>query len=306
MQGRELAELAVFLAVARKGSFRKAAVDRDVAPSAISHAVSSLETRLGVRLFHRTTRNVSLTDAGQRFLAELGPAFAQIDDALEGLNDFRDKPFGTVRVNVPASIAPFVFHDVFGPLLADNPGLALDVVATDALVDIVEGGFDAGVRFSERLSQDMIAVRIKPLLRFAVVGSPAYLQNRKLPRRPQDLHAHACIRYRFPSGALFNWQFERGGKEIDVEVSGGLTLDSQELMVEAALQGVGLAYVWDARVQAHIANGSLIRCLEDWCPYDDTLFLYYPSRRHVSAGLRALIERLRYVPAGKDGRRGAR
>lgn len=296
MHGAQLAELATFVAVAKHGSFRKAAIERSVAPSAISHSIRSLEGRIGVRLFNRTTRSVSLTDAGQRFLNDLQPAFGQINQALEGLNSYRDTPFGTVRLNVPSSICRFVLHNVMGPLLAENPGLHLDVVATDQLVDIVEEGFDAGVRFGERLSQDMIAVRIKPRLRFAVVGTPKYFQARKAPQRPQDLHGHACIRYRYPSGAIYNWQFEKDGEEMDVEVVGPITLDSQELMVEAALQGCGLAYVWDSHVQQHLASGALIRCLDDWCAYDDTLFLYYPSRRYVSAGLRAVIDRLRYAP----------
>lgn len=304
MQGTQLAELAIFVAVARNGSFRKAAIQRSVAPSAISHSVRNLEERIGVRLFNRTTRSVSLTDAGQRFLSDVQPAFGQIDQALEGLNAYRDTPFGTVRLNMPSSICRFVLHNVMGPLLTENPNLHLDIVATDRLVDIVEEGFDAGIRLGERLSQDMIAVRIKPRLRFAVVGSPKYFQARKLkpPRRPQDLYDHACIRYRFPSGAIYHWSFEKGGEEIEVDVRGPLTLDTQELMVEAALQSCGLACVWDAHVKAHLASGALIRCMEDWCAYDDTLFLYYPSRRYVSAGLRALIDKLRYVPTATTAR----
>lgn len=293
MRGTELGELAIFLAVARQGSFRKAAVERAVAPSAISHAISHLEERLKVRLFHRTTRSVSLTDAGQRFLSSLKPAFSQIADALEGLNAFRETPFGTVRINAPASIAPYIFHGVMGPLVSENPGLNLDVVATDALVDIVEQGFDAGVRFGERLIQDMVAVRIRPRLRFAVVGSPKYFQTRKPPRHPKDLHAHICIRYRFPSGALYSWEFERNAEKLEVDVAGPISLDSQEMMAEAALQGCGLAFVWDVRVRAHLASGALIRCLQEWCPYEDDLFLYYPSRRNVSAGLRAVIEKIK-------------
>ena len=293
MQGSELAELATFVAVARQKSFRKAAVERGVAASAVSHSIRSLEERVGVRLFHRTTRSVSLTDAGERFLVELQPAFGQIGKALDGLNAFRGTPFGTLRLNVPASIGPFILHDVMGPLLRQNPGLHLDVVATDKLVDIVEEGFDAGVRFGERLSQDMIAVRIKPRLRFVVVGSPAYLRGREIPRTPADLRDHACVRFRFPSGALYSWQFERDGQEIDVEVSGSITLDDQELMIDAALQGCGLAYVWEGRVRRHIDSGALIQCLDEWCVVDEDLFLYYPSRRYVSAGLRALIELLK-------------
>jgi len=293
MHSTELTELSTFLAVARQRSFRKAAVERSVVSSAVSHAIRSLEERVGVRLFHRTTRSVSLTEAGQRFLSELQPAFSQIETALDSLNAFRGTPFGTVRVNIPNSIAPFVLRDVLGPLVKQNPGLHLDVVATDRLVDIVEEGFDAGVRFGERLSQDMIAVRIKPRLRFAVVGAPDYLKGRELPVTPGDLRAHACVRYRYPSGAIYNWHFERDGQEVDVEVDGPVTLDDQELMVEAALQGCGLAYVWDDRVLTYLASGALIRCLDDWCAFDDGLHLYYPSRRYVSAGLRALINMLR-------------
>ena len=293
MHGSELAEYATFIAVARKKSFRKAAVERGVAASAVSHTVRSLEERVGVRLFHRTTRSVSLTDAGERFLAELEPAFMQIERALDTLNGFRETPFGTVKLNVPTSIAPFLLNGIMGPLLQKNPGLRLDIVATDKLVDIVEDGYDAGFRFSERLSQDVVAVRTKLRLRFAVVASPAYLEGRTLPKTPDDLRAHDCIRYRFPSGALFNWQFERAGKEVEVEVNGPITLDDQGLMVHAALQGCGLAYVWDDHVHEQLARGSLVRCLEDWCPVDDGLYLYYPSRRHVSLGLRALIDLLK-------------
>jgi DNA-binding transcriptional LysR family regulator len=305
MQGSQLAELAVFVAVARLGSFRKAALQRGVAPSAISHAIRSLEERVSVRLFNRTTRSVSLTDAGQRFLNDLGPAFGQIHQAVESLDEFRTAPFGMVRITVPTWVAPLVLHGVMAPLLAENPRLHLDVVATDALVDIVKEGFDAGVRLGERLSQDMIAVRIKPRLRMAVVGSPRYFQSRKPPRAPNELHDHQCIRYRFPSGAIYHWEFERGDEKLEVEVSGPLTLDSQELMVEAALQGCGLAYVWDARVQAYLASGTLVRCLDDWCSYED-LYLYYPSHRHVPAGLRVLVERLRLEPTKRQSHRRTR
>lgn len=293
MQGSELAELSMFLAVAQLRSFSKAAVERGVAASAVSHAIRKLELRVGVRLFHRTTRSVSLTDAGERFLSDLKPAFNQISLALDGLNSFRDTPFGTVRINLPTAIAPFVLHDVMGPLLKRNPGLRLDIVATDRLIDIVEEGFDAGIRFGESLSLDMVAVRIRPSLRWAVVGSPAYLKGRQLPLTPADLKQHECIRYRFPSGALFNWQFSRAGDVLDVEVDGPLTLDGQELMVEAALQDCGLAYVWENRVLHHLESGALIRCLDDWCAPEDGLYLYYPSHRHLSAGLKALIEVLK-------------
>jgi DNA-binding transcriptional LysR family regulator len=215
MHGTELAELSTFLAVARFKSFKQAAVERGVAASAISHTIRSLEDRVGVRLFHRTTRSVSLTEAGERLLTELRPAFSQIERALDSLNSFRGTPFGTVRINVPNSIAPFVLHNAMGQLVKQNPGLHLDIVATDRLVDIVEEGFDAGIRFGERLMQDMIAVHIKPTLRFAVVGTPKYFEGRKMPLRPADLREHSCIRYRYPSGAIFNWHFEKDGETID-------------------------------------------------------------------------------------------
>ena len=292
MQGSQLAELAVFLAVARLGSFRKAALQRGVAPSAISHAIRSLEQRVDVRLFNRTTRSVSLTNAGQKFLNDLEPAFGQIRSAMDDLDEFRAAPLGVLRITVPTWVAPLVLHGVMAPLLVENPRLHLDVVATDALVDIVKEGFDAGIRLGERLSQDMIAVRIKPRLRMAVVGSPGYFQGRKPPATPDALRDHRCIRYRFPSGAIYHWEFERGAEKVEADVSGPLTLDSQELMVEAALQGCGLAYVWDARVQAHLASGALIRCLDNWCTYED-LYLYYPSHRHVAVGLRVLVDRLK-------------
>ncbi len=300
MHGNELAQLAAFLAVARHLNFRKAASERNVASSAISHAVRGLEERVGVRLFHRTTRNVSLTEAGERFLSELGPAFDQIDKALDGLNSYRGTPFGTVRISVPNSIAPFMLKNVMGPLIRKNPGLRLDIEATDRLVDIVKEGYDAGVRFGERISQDMVAVRIQPRLRFSVVGSPEYFAGRSIPAEPADLQQHSCIRYRYPSGAIFNWLFERNGEELHVEVDGPVTLDDQYLMVEAALQGCGLAFVWEDWAEPHIASGALIRCLDDWCAPDDGLQLYYPSRHYVSAGLRSLIEMLR-APRSANG-----
>lgn len=293
MRGGELGELAIFTAVARHRSFRRAALEREIAPSAVSHAIRNLEERVGVRLLHRTTRSVSLTEAGERFMEDLLPAFELIDRAHEGLNRFRETPFGVVRITIPLSSAPSILRDVFGPLTARNPGLHLDVVATDQLVDIVKEGFDAGIRFGERLSKDMIAVRIRSIERFAVVGSPAYFCNRSLPVTPHDLQQHVCIRYRFPSGKMYDWEFERDGEAVSAMVEGPITLDSQELMVEAALQDCGLAYVCEDRVSSHLQAGSLIRCLEDWCPSADDLFLYYPSRRHLSAGLRILIDMLR-------------
>ncbi|WP_034370645.1 LysR family transcriptional regulator [Comamonas testosteroni] len=293
MESAELAELAAFAAVARHLSFRHAATERGTSSSAMSHSIRSLETRVGVRLFHRTTRSVSLTEAGEMLFARLGPALTDMRAAVDELNSFRATPFGTVRINIPNSIAPYVLGDPMERLLKSNPGLKLDVVATDTLVDIVEEGFDAGIRFGERLSQDMIAVRIKSKLRFTVVGSPAYFADKQVPKVPHDLQDHTCIRYAFPSGNLFNWEFSKKGKSVQVEVNGPLTVDSQELMADAAARGLGLAYVWEDRAAPYLQDGRLKSCLEDWCSVEEGLFLYFPSRRHQSAGLRALIEAMK-------------
>src|SRR5262245_32272520 len=229
MRTTDLSELAAFDAVARAKSFRRASQERGVTASAISHAVSNLEARLGIRLLNRTTRSVSLTDAGAMLHAQLLPAFRDIGSALDALNQFRDTPFGKVRINAPNSIAPFVFGPVMAPLLAKNPNLELEIVATDRLVDIVEQGFDAGIRLGEHLRDGMTAVKIKPRLRLAVVGSPAYLARYGTPRTPADLKDHVCIRNIYPSGVAYAWEFSRAGKIIAVEPTGPLSLDDHEL-----------------------------------------------------------------------------
>jgi DNA-binding transcriptional LysR family regulator len=293
MRATDLSELAAFDAVARAKSFRRASEERGVTASAISHAVRNLEARLGIRVLNRTTRSVSLTDAGAMLHARLGPAFRDIGLALDALNQFRDTPFGKVRINAPNSIARFVLGPVLGPLLAQNPNLEVAIAATDRLVDIVEEGFDAGIRPRESLREGMTAVKIKPRLRLAVVGSPAYFQKRPLPKTPADLKQHLCIRNTYPSGLPYAWSFRRGDKEVDFQPTGPLSLDDHELMLEAALSGAALAYVWEERARPHIENGSLIQCLAPWCQPEDWLYLYYPTRKYLSAGLRAVIKALR-------------
>ena len=293
MRTTDLSELAAFDAVARHRSFRKASEERGVTASAISHAVSSLEARVGIRLLNRTTRSVSLTDAGGMLFAQLSPAFGEIGSALDALNQFRDTPFGKVRLNVPNSLAPFVLGPVMGPLLRDNPNLQLEVVATDRLVDIVEGGFDAGIRLGESVSEGMVAVRIKPRLRLAVVGSPDYFRMRPIPRTPHDLSDHVCVRNMYPSGTHYPWEFEKDGQTVVFHPTGPIALDDHELMVQVALSGTALAYVWEGRTERAIGDGALVRCLEDWCAPEDWLYLYYPSRRNMSAGLRTVIEAMR-------------
>ncbi|WP_159980609.1 MULTISPECIES: LysR family transcriptional regulator [unclassified Novosphingobium] len=289
----KLSELSAFLAVADHLSFQRAAIERGVSRSALSHSLRSLEAALEIRLLSRNTRSVSLTDAGKSFYDRLKPAFNEIDQAIEDVNRFRDTPHGAVRLTVPRAIGLSVMGPVIARLVRENPGLSIEISSSDALVDIVAEGFDAGIRFGERLQQDMIAARIGLAVSFAVVGSPAYFAGRTVPDVPDDLRGHQCVRYRFPSGVAFPWEFEKNGQAVQIAVDGPVQLDDQELMIEAALSGVGLAFVFTDRVQPYLDSGKLVRCLADWSPQLPSLYLYYPSRRFVSAGLRALIDLLK-------------
>jgi DNA-binding transcriptional LysR family regulator len=293
MRATDLSELAAFDAVARHRSFRRASEERGVTASAISHAVSNLEARVGIRLLNRTTRSVSLTDAGSMLFARMSPAFGDIRSALDALNQFRETPFGKVRINAPSSVAPFVLGPVIARLIAQNPNLELEIVATDRLVDIVEEGFDAGIRLGESLREGMTAVKIKPRLRLAVVGAPAYFERHPMPRTPADLKDHICVRNIYPSGAAYAWEFSRAGKIIEFEPTGPLSLDDHDLMIEAAKSGMALAYVWEHRARPHLTDGQLVECLASWCVPEDWLYLYYPTRKYLAAGLRAVIEALR-------------
>jgi DNA-binding transcriptional LysR family regulator len=225
--------------------------------------------------------------------ARMSPAFGDIGSALDALNQFRETPFGKVRINAPNSVAPFVFGPVMGTLITSNPKLELEIIATDRLVDIVEEGFDAGIRLGESLRDGMTAVKIKPRLRLTVVGSPAYFERHPLPRTPGDLKGHARIRNTYPSGTAYAWEFSRAGKIIEFQPTGPLSLDDHELMVEAAKSGVALAYVWEHRARSYHASGELIERLASWCAPEDWLYLYYPTRKYISAGLRAVIQALR-------------
>jgi DNA-binding transcriptional LysR family regulator len=293
MRTTDLSELAAFDAVARHKSFRRAGEERGVTASAISHAVTNLETRVGIRLLNRATRSVSLTDAGAMLLSRLSPAFGDITSAMDGLNQFRDAPFGKVRINAPSSIAAFVLGPVLGKLIEAYPNLELEVVTTDRLVDIVEDGFDAGIRLGESLREGMTAVRITPRLRFAVVGSPEYFRQRPIPRTPAALSEHVCFQNLYPSGVHHAWEFKKDGKTIDFQPTGAFSSDDHELLVEAAVAGAGLAYVWENRAERQIADGKLVRVLDSWCAPEDWLYLYYPTRKYLSAGLRAIIETMR-------------
>jgi len=293
MRATEFSELAAFEAVARHRSFRRAAEERGLTASAISHAVTNLEERVGIRLLNRTTRSVSPTDAGNMLLARVGHAFGDIGAALDALNQFRDTPFGKVRINIPNSIASFVLGPVLGELIGKNPNLQMEVIATDRLVDIVEEGFDAGIRLGESLQEGMIAVKIKPRLRLAVVGSPEYFRNRAIPKNPRDLTSHICIQNLYPNGTRYPWEFQRGKQTVKFQPTGPLSLDDHALMVQVALSGAALAYVWEDSAAREIADGRLTRCLDEWCQPEDWLYFYYPSRRNMSAGLRAVVDAIK-------------
>lgn len=283
-------DLATFLAIARHRSFRAAATELGVTASALSHALRNIEERLDVRLINRTTRSVALTEAGQLLFARISPAFRDIDDALEDLNNFRGKPAGTLRFSAARQSAQLVLLPIVTRFLKGYPDISVEIMINDALIDMVSAGFDAGVRFGETIAADMIAIPIGPRHRFAVVGSPAYFKAHKPPITPHDLKGMPCIRYRFSSGVMYRWEFERGGIEVDIDVEGPLTLNDQDLMVDAALDGTGLAYVFEAQVEALIAKKKLVRVLADWCPAYPGFFLYYPSRRQLPAALRAFVD----------------
>lgn len=288
-----LTDLEAFAVVAAERSFRRAADLMGVSRSALSHRMRKLEEQLDLRLLNRTTRSVSPTDAGNRLLARIGPALSDLDSALDTLAEDRGSPSGVLRINAGKGAARLLLRHVVPIYLARYPGVEFDLVSEGRLVDIVEQGFDAGVRLGEAVPQDMITVRISNDLRFLAVAAPDYLSRFGRPHVPDDLLRHRCIRQRLPSGKRHRWEFERPGQEIAVDPPGALTLDDNDLMVEAAADGLGIAYVPETAASDLLATGRLIAVLEDWCPPFSGLMLYYPGRRHVPAALRALIDLLK-------------
>jgi DNA-binding transcriptional LysR family regulator len=292
-QAPTLADLKALAAIVAHRSFRKAADELGMSPSTLSHAMRVLEAGMGVRLLHRTTRSVSPTEAGAQLVARLRPLLRDLGDALSEVDAFRGRPSGTLRLNASETAARVLLRQVVPAFLGRHPEMALDLVTDGELVDIVAQGFDAGVRLGEALPQDMVAVPIGGESRFVAVASPAYLAHRSPPKMPDDLQNHDCIRVRMPSGKLYRWEFERRGKALIVDVPGPLTLDHLGLMVQAAADGLGIAYVPDREAQPWLDDGRLVEVLSDWCPPIPGLFLYYPGSRLVPAGLRAFIEVLR-------------
>lgn len=295
MQRGTLDDLHAFLAVARERSFTKAAAKLGVSQSALSHTVRQLEARLGVRLLTRTTRSVSPTEAGERLLATVGPRFEEIDAELAGLSEFRDRPAGTIRISATDYVADTLLWPKLTGFLRKYPDIKVEIVVDYGLTDIVAERFDAGVRDGGQIAKDMIAVRIGPDMRMAVVGSPAYFKTRQRPVRPQALVDHLCINLRLPThGGLYAWEFEKGGRELRVRVDGQLVFNGTNQMLNAALAGFGLAYVPEDLVTSHLAKGRLIRVLEDWCPPFPGSHLYYPSRRQPSPAFTLLVDALRH------------
>lgn len=293
-----LSELKAFATIVAHSSFRKAADELGMSASTLSHLMRTLEARLGVRLLNRTTRSVSATEAGARLVERLSSVLRDLDSALEEVNRFRDRPSGVIRINASEPAARALLERVVPEYLDRYPEMVLDLVTDGRLVDIVAQGFDAGVRLGEAIAQDMISVRIGGDVRFITVAAPGYLEKGPAIRTPDDLGKHQCIRIRMPSGKPYRWEFERHGQELSLEVKGALILDHQLLMVDAAVRGLGVAYVPQVSAQPLINQGLLVAVLEDWCPPIPGLFLYYPGHRHVPAGLRAFIEVLREFGQG--------
>ena len=295
MPNENLNDLMAFVMVAKEHSFTRAAARLGVSQSALSHTVRGLEERLGLRLLTRTTRSVAPTEAGDRLLRVAGPRLDEIATEMAALSDLRDKPSGTIRITAHDHALRSVLWPALQKLLPNYPDIKVEIIVDYGLTDIVAERYDAGVRTGEMVAKDMVAVRIGPDMRSAVVGAPSYFANRARPKTPQDLTAHACINLRLPThGGLYAWEFEKGGREIRVRVEGQLVFNGTAPMLDAALAGFGLAYVPEDTVQTHIADGRLVRVLADWCPYYPGYHLYYPSRRQPTPAFALLVNALRY------------
>jgi DNA-binding transcriptional LysR family regulator len=294
MQRGDLSDLLAFVAVGRERSFTRAAAKLGVSQSALSHSIREFEARLGVRLLTRTTRSVSPTQAGERLLQTAGPCVEEIEAELASITELREKPAGTIRITATEYAADAILLPKLAKILRDYPDIKVEISIDYGLIDIVAQRFDAGVRSGEQVAKDMIAVRIGPDTRMAVVGTALYFKMRSEPKKPQDLINHNCITLRLPNGGLYAWEFEKGGRELRVRVEGQLTCNTTAQMLSAAAAGLGLAYVPEGLAQAHLARGRLQRVLADWCPPYSGYHLYYPSRRQPSAAFSLLVHALRH------------
>jgi DNA-binding transcriptional LysR family regulator len=291
-------ELNAVAATAARKSFRAAANDLGISASALSHAVASLESRLGVRLFNRTTRSVSLTPAGEQFLTRVKPAMREIADAMHEVNQQRSTPAGLIRINTSEVAGEQILAPFATEFLRRYGDVQLEIVTDAGLVDIVADGFDAGVRLAEMVPRDMISIPVGKTQRHVVVGAPSYFTTRTQPRSPSDLKEHVCVRYRLPGGSIYRWEFAKRGQISSVDITGPLTLDSDRLVLSAALQGVGPAYVSEWSARGALAEGRLVQVLSDWTPPYPGLCLYYPSHRHLAAAMRAFTDVIRELAAG--------
>jgi DNA-binding transcriptional LysR family regulator len=295
MPRADLNDLRAFRAVATERNFTRAAAQLGVSPSALSQTLRALEARLGLRLLTRTTRSVAPTEAGERLLRTLGPAFDEIEAALTALGELREKPSGTIRITAAEHAADTVLWPALERLLPAYPDITVEVHVDNTLTDLAAGRYDAGIRMGELVGKDMVAVRIGPELRMAVVGSPAYFARRPAPTTPQELTAHSCINVRLLThGGIYAWEFEKDGRELRVRVEGPLVFNVAPPMLRAALAGLGLAYFFEDQAQAHIAEGRLLRVLDDWCPPFPGYHLYYPSRRQPTPAFALLVDALRF------------
>src|SRR5271165_436205 len=304
MPAEDLNDLAAFLAVARERSFTRAAAKLGVSQSALSQTIRGLEARLGIRLLTRTTRSVSPTEAGERLIRSVGPHLEEIEAEIESLNELREKPAGTIRITAGDHAVHSILWPKLAKFLPKYPDIKVEISIDNGPTDIVAQRYDAGVRFGEQVAKDMIAVRIGPDVRFAVVGAKSYFAERSLPKAPQDLIAHNCINLRLPTyGGLYAWEFEKDGRELRVRVEGQLVFSSVFQALDAALAGLGLGYVPEDLAEAHLARGRLRRALEDWSAPWSGYHLYYPHRRQSSPAFALLVDALRYRDAGATGKR---
>jgi DNA-binding transcriptional LysR family regulator len=294
MAGENFHDLVAFVAVAGEQSFTRAATKLGVSQSALSQTVRGLEERLGIRLLTRTTRRVAPTEAGERLRRMVAPRFEEITAELAALTELREKPSGTVRITATENAAEAVLWPAFEGLLPDHPDIKVEIIIDYGLTDVVGERVDAGVRFGEQVAKDMIAMRIGPDIRMAVVGSPDYFTKHPPPRTPQDLTAHDCINLRLPAHGLYAWEFEKNGRDLKVRVEGQLVFNTSALILNAAAAGFGLAYLTEQQVQSRLDNGELVRVLANWCPPFTGYHLYYPSRRQPSAAFALVVDALRY------------
>ena len=295
MARTDLNDITAFLAIAREGSFTRAAAKLSVSPSALSQTIRNLEARMGLRLLTRTTRSIAPTEAGERLIQTIGPRLEEVEAELAALTALRDKPAGTVRISAGEHPADLILWPAIQKLLPQYPDIAVEVIVDNSQTYIVAERLDAGVRLGEQVAKDMVAVRIGPDIRMAVVGAPDYFTGRKRPRTPQDLTEHSCINLRLPTaGGLYAWEFAKGDRELRVRVEGQLVFNTATLAVKAALAGAGLAFVPEERVREHVSKGRLIQVLADWCPPFPGFHLYYPSRRQPTPAFAVLVNALRY------------